>query len=56
MYKKYSTIFVSKINDDKYYVNIYQDFELQETFVKDTLDDVWKNLGYIQNIQNFSGK
>ena len=53
MYKKRSTMFVSEINDDKCYVNVYQDFELQETFVGDTPDDVWKNLGYIQNIQNF---
>ena len=56
MYKKRSTMFVSEINDNKCYVNVYQDLELQETFVGNTPDDVWKNLGYIQNIQNFSGR
>ena len=55
MYKKRSTMFVSEINDNKCYVNVYQDLKFQETFVGNTPDDVWKNLGYIQNIQNFSG-
>ena len=47
-YKKRSTIFVSEIIDNKCYVHIYQDFELQKTFVGDTPDDVWKNSGFIQ--------
>ena len=53
MYKKRSTMFVSEINDNKCYVNVYQDLELQETFVGNTPDDVWKDSGYIQK---FSGK
>ncbi|RGB23972.1 hypothetical protein C1646_676728 [Rhizophagus diaphanus] len=52
-YKKRPAIFVSEIIDNKCYVHIYQDFELQETFVGDTPDDVWKNSGFIQK---FLGK
>ena len=52
-YKRHPAIFVSEIEGNKCYVHIYQDFELQETFVGDTPDDVWKNSGFIQK---FSGK
>ena len=52
-YKKRSAIFVSEIKDDKCYIYIYQDFNLQKTFVGATPDDVWKDSGYIQK---FSGK
>ena len=52
-YKKRSSMFVSEISNNKCYINIYQDFEIQKTFVGDTSDDVWKNSGYIQN---YSGK
>ncbi|GBB85080.1 hypothetical protein RclHR1_11650007 [Rhizophagus clarus] len=39
-YKKRAAIFVSKIDDDKCYVYIYQDFKIQKTFVGTTPDDI----------------
>ena len=53
IYKKRQAIFVSEIEDNKCYIHIYQDFELQTTFVGNTPDDVWKKSGMIQK---FSGK
>src|SRR5688572_29327245 len=53
IYKKHPAIFVSEIEDNQCYIHIYQDFELQKTFVGDTPDDVWRNSGHIQK---FSGK
>lgn len=51
-YKKRPAIFVSKIEDNKCHICIYQDFKLQKTFVEATPNDVWKNSGFIQK---FSG-
>ncbi|CAB4376764.1 unnamed protein product [Rhizophagus irregularis] len=52
LYKKRPAIFVSKIEDNKCHICIYQDFKLQKTFVEATPNDVWKNSGFIQK---FSG-
>ncbi|CAB4410648.1 unnamed protein product [Rhizophagus irregularis] len=52
LYKKRPAIFVSKIEDNKCHICIYQDFKLQKIFVEATPNDVWKNSGFIQK---FSG-
>ncbi|PKB95723.1 hypothetical protein RhiirA5_436167 [Rhizophagus irregularis] len=52
LYKKRPAIFVSKIEDNKCHICIYQDFKLQKTFVEAIPNNVWKNSGFIQK---FSG-
>jgi hypothetical protein len=52
-YKRRSAVFVSEIENNKCYIHIYQDFNLQKSFVGTTPDEVWKSSGFIQK---FSGK
>ena len=45
---KQQVIFVFEIEDNKCYIHIYQNFELQKTFVVVTPNNVWKKSEFIQ--------